>query len=134
MDDTLSNRCSSAELDSCAQEDENGNIVREKIKDTDVIAQYKTMRETLVFLTHLNCDDTESIMLSKLTEQLETLPSLCRFQLQQVASYVLSLFEPSAQLYQQAPISADLRRAPQSSADLPSTSRRRSPLTSADLR
>ena len=52
-------------------EDENGNIVREKIKDTDVIAQYKTMRETLVFLTHLNCDDTESIMLSKLTEQLD---------------------------------------------------------------
>ena len=45
----------------------------------------------------------------QLTEQLETLPSLCRFQLQQVASYVLSLFEPSAQLYQQAPISADLR-------------------------
>lgn len=37
-----------------------------------------------------------------LTEQLETLPSLCRFQLQQVASYVMSLFEPSAQLYQQA--------------------------------
>ena len=44
-----------------------------------------------------------------LNEQLDTLPSLCRFQLQQVASYVLSLFEPSAQLYQQAPTSADLR-------------------------
>ena len=38
----------------------------------------------------------------QLTEQLETLPSLCRFQLQQVASYVLSLLEPSATLYQQA--------------------------------
>ena len=38
----------------------------------------------------------------QLTEQLETLPSLCRFQLQQVASYVLSLFEPCATLYQQA--------------------------------
>mmetsp|Transcript_11902 Transcript_11902/g.18076 ORF Transcript_11902/g.18076 Transcript_11902/m.18076 type:complete len:1092 (+) Transcript_11902:405-3680(+) len=50
-------------------EDENGDIVRETTKDTDVIAQYKTMRETLVFLTHLNCDDTESIMLVKLTAQ-----------------------------------------------------------------
>lgn len=52
-------------------EDENGDIVRETTKDTDVIAQYKTMRETLVFLTHLNCDDTESIMLAKLTEQVD---------------------------------------------------------------
>jgi len=52
-------------------EDENGDIVRETTKDTDVIAQYKTMRETLVFLTHLNCDDTEQIMLSKLTEQVD---------------------------------------------------------------
>ena len=50
-------------------EDENGDIVRETTKYTDVIAQYKMMREALVFLTHLNCDDTESIMLSKLTEQ-----------------------------------------------------------------
>ncbi|KAL7553456.1 hypothetical protein ACHAWF_016738 [Thalassiosira exigua] len=50
-------------------EDENGDIVRETTKDTDVIAQYRTMRETLVYLTHVNCDDTESIMLSKLTAQ-----------------------------------------------------------------
>ena len=52
-------------------EDENGDIVRETTKDTDVIAQYKTMRETLVFLTHLNYEDTESIMLAKLTEQVD---------------------------------------------------------------
>mmetsp|Transcript_47984 Transcript_47984/g.71095 ORF Transcript_47984/g.71095 Transcript_47984/m.71095 type:complete len:1091 (-) Transcript_47984:476-3748(-) len=52
-------------------EDENGDIVRETTKDTDVIAQYKTMRETLVYLTHLNCDDTESIMLAKLTLQVD---------------------------------------------------------------
>ncbi|VEU38479.1 unnamed protein product [Pseudo-nitzschia multistriata] len=50
-------------------EDENGDIVRETTKDTDVIAQYKTMRDTLVYLTHLNCEDTESIMLSKLSDQ-----------------------------------------------------------------
>ena len=52
-------------------EDENGDIVRETTKDTDVIAQYKTMRDTLVYLTHLNPDDTESIMLQKLTEQVD---------------------------------------------------------------
>ena len=52
-------------------EDENGDIVRETTKDTDVIAQYKTMKETLVYLTHLNCEDTESIMLAKLTEQVD---------------------------------------------------------------
>ncbi len=52
-------------------EDENGDIVRETTKDTDVIAQYKTMRETLIYLTHLNCDDTESIMLVKLTAQVD---------------------------------------------------------------
>lgn len=33
---------------------QNGDIVREQQKDTEVIAQYKTMREALVFLTHLN--------------------------------------------------------------------------------
>jgi exportin-1 len=52
-------------------EDENGDIVRETTKDTDVIAQYKTMRDTLVYLTHLDCDDTESIMLAKLTDQVD---------------------------------------------------------------
>ncbi len=44
-------------------EDDNGEIVRETTKDTEVIAQYKTMKETLVFLTHLNYQDTESIIL-----------------------------------------------------------------------
>jgi len=52
-------------------EDENGEIVRETTKDTDAIALYKTMRETLVFLTHLGVDETESIMLEKLTRQID---------------------------------------------------------------
>lgn len=52
-------------------EDENGDIVRETTKDTDVIAQYKTMRDTLVYLTHLNPEDTEGIMLSRLAEQVD---------------------------------------------------------------
>ena len=50
-------------------EDEDGSIVRETTKDTDAIAQYKTMRDTLVYLTHLDNEDTENIMLSKLAAQ-----------------------------------------------------------------
>lgn len=50
-------------------EDDDGHIVRELTKDTEVIAQYKTMREAIVFLTHLNYDDTELIMLQKLELQ-----------------------------------------------------------------
>lgn len=49
--------------------DENGEIVRENTKDTEVIAQYKTMREAVVYLTHLNYDDTETVMLEKLEYQ-----------------------------------------------------------------
>lgn len=52
-------------------EDDNGEIVREKTKDTDAIALYKTMRETLVFLTHLDTSNTEDIMLSKLALQID---------------------------------------------------------------
>ncbi|CAN0024501.1 unnamed protein product, partial [Ectocarpus sp. 8 AP-2014] len=46
-----------------------GEVVRETTKDTEAIAQYKSMRETLVYLTHLNNDDTEQIMLEKLSKQ-----------------------------------------------------------------
>ena len=51
-------------------EDENGNIVRETMKDNDVLMQYKTMKETLVFLSHLDHDDTETQMIGKLSLQL----------------------------------------------------------------
>jgi hypothetical protein len=40
-----------------------------------VIAQYKTMREALVYLTHLDQEDTESIMLEKLAQQVSQLLS-----------------------------------------------------------
>lgn len=50
-------------------EDENGNIVRETMKDNDVLAQYKSMRETLIYLCHLDHEDTESQMLDKLRVQ-----------------------------------------------------------------
>ncbi|XP_024637721.1 protein EXPORTIN 1A isoform X2 [Medicago truncatula] len=51
-------------------EDENGNIVRETLKDNDVLVQYKIMRETLIYLAHLDHDDTEKQMLRKLSKQL----------------------------------------------------------------
>eukprot|EP01132_Coremiostelium_polycephalum_P002416 gene2416-2983_t len=47
-------------------EDENGNIVRDTAKDTDALALYEVMRETLIFLTHLDSKNTEDIMLEKL--------------------------------------------------------------------
>ncbi|CAM9918069.1 unnamed protein product [Choristocarpus tenellus] len=48
-----------------------GEIVRETTRDTEAIAQYKTMRETLVYLTHLNNEGTETIMLEKLSKQVD---------------------------------------------------------------
>jgi len=51
-------------------EDENGNIVRETMKDNDVLQQYKSMRETLVYLCHLDQEDTEMQMLEKLHQQM----------------------------------------------------------------
>ena len=51
-------------------EDENGNIVRETLKDNDVLVQYKIMRETLIYLAHLDHKDTETQMLDKLANQL----------------------------------------------------------------
>lgn len=50
-------------------EDENGNIVRETMKDTDTLARYKTMHETLVYLSNLGHEDTETQMLEQLRLQ-----------------------------------------------------------------
>mmetsp|Transcript_14742 Transcript_14742/g.44368 ORF Transcript_14742/g.44368 Transcript_14742/m.44368 type:complete len:1072 (-) Transcript_14742:108-3323(-) len=52
-------------------EDEDGSIVREKTKDTAVIAQYQQQSETLVFLTHLDYERTQDIMLDKLAKQVD---------------------------------------------------------------
>lgn len=43
--------------------------MREFIKETDTITLYKSMRECLVLLTHLDYDDTEVIMTQKLARQ-----------------------------------------------------------------
>ena len=50
-------------------ENEHGEVVREFMKDTDAINNYKNMRETLVYLTHLDYHDTERIMTEKLQNQ-----------------------------------------------------------------
>lgn len=50
-------------------ENENGEVVREFMKDTNSINLYKNMRETLVYLTHLDYADTERIMTEKLCHQ-----------------------------------------------------------------
>ncbi|XP_011311556.1 exportin-1 [Fopius arisanus] len=50
-------------------ENENGEVVREFMKDTDSINLYKNMRETLVYLTHLDYADTEKVMTEKLQNQ-----------------------------------------------------------------
>ena len=50
-------------------ENDQGEVVREFMKDTDSINMYKNMRETLVYLTHLDYADTERIMTEKLQGQ-----------------------------------------------------------------
>ena len=50
-------------------ENEQGEVVREFMRDTDSINMYKNMRETLVYLTHLDYADTERIMTEKLANQ-----------------------------------------------------------------
>jgi len=50
-------------------ENDQGEVVREFMKDTDSINLYKNMRETLVYLTHLDYTDTEKIMTEKLANQ-----------------------------------------------------------------
>jgi exportin-1 len=53
------------------RQDENGEVLREITKDTDAIALYKQMRDTLVYLTHLDVDNTEFIMVKQLSEQMD---------------------------------------------------------------
>lgn len=52
-------------------ENDEGEIVREFVKESDTIQLYKTTRECLVYLTHLDVVDTESIMSDKLSRQVD---------------------------------------------------------------
>lgn len=47
-------------------EDENGDIVKQTVKDSNTQALYKTMRETLIYLAHLDHKDTANQMGEKL--------------------------------------------------------------------
>lgn len=50
-------------------ENDEGEIVREFVKESDTITLYKSVREVLVYLTHLDVIDTENIMRTKLGKQ-----------------------------------------------------------------
>lgn len=52
-------------------ENDEGEIVREFVKESDTIQLYKSMREVLVYLTHLDVVDTEQIMKGKLARQID---------------------------------------------------------------
>ncbi|KAI1914616.1 Karyopherin transporter [Ophidiomyces ophidiicola] len=52
-------------------ENDEGEIVREFVKESDTIQLYKTTRECLVYLTHLDVVDTENIMADKLSKQVD---------------------------------------------------------------
>ncbi|KAI1117403.1 CRM1 C terminal-domain-containing protein [Nemania sp. NC0429] len=52
-------------------ENDEGEIVREFVKESDTVQLYKTIRECLVYLTHLDVIDTETIMTEKLQKQVD---------------------------------------------------------------
>ncbi|KAF8544087.1 CRM1 C terminal-domain-containing protein [Trichophaea hybrida] len=52
-------------------ENDEGEIVREFVKESDTIQLYKATRECLVYLTHLDVIDTENIMSEKLAKQVD---------------------------------------------------------------
>lgn len=53
-------------------ENDEGEIVREFMKEGDTITLYKSMREVLVYLTHLDTQDTENVMTDKLSKQVNS--------------------------------------------------------------
>ncbi|KAG9102029.1 Karyopherin transporter [Ceratobasidium sp. UAMH 11750] len=52
-------------------ENDEGEVVREVLKESDTIVLYKAMREVLVYLTHLDVLDTENILTEKLAKQVD---------------------------------------------------------------
>lgn len=52
-------------------ENDEGEVVREFLKESDTIVLYKSMRELLVYLTHLDVLDTENILTEKLAKQVD---------------------------------------------------------------
>lgn len=52
-------------------ENDEGEIVRESLKESDTIVLYKSMKEVLVYLTNFDVADTEDIMTAKLSRQMD---------------------------------------------------------------
>ena len=52
-------------------ENKNGNIVRETMKDNDVLVQYKIMRQILIYLSHLDHEDTEKTYAEEIKQAAE---------------------------------------------------------------
>ncbi|KAF8610265.1 hypothetical protein BDV93DRAFT_517416 [Ceratobasidium sp. AG-I] len=52
-------------------ENDEGEVVREILKESDTVVLYKAMREVLVYLTHLDVLDTENILTEKLSKQVD---------------------------------------------------------------
>jgi exportin-1 len=52
-------------------ENEEGEIVREFMKEGDTMTLYKSMRKLLLYLTHLDVTDTENILTEKLAKQVD---------------------------------------------------------------
>ncbi|KAF8520214.1 CRM1 C terminal-domain-containing protein [Hysterangium stoloniferum] len=52
-------------------ENDEGEIVREFMKESDTIVLYKSMHDLLVYLTHLDVQDTENILTEKLQKQVD---------------------------------------------------------------
>ncbi|KAI7893630.1 nuclear export factor CRM1 [Mucor mucedo] len=52
-------------------ENDEGEIVRESMKESDTIVLYKSMKEVLVYLTNFDVADTENIMTIKLAKQMD---------------------------------------------------------------
>lgn len=52
-------------------ENDDGEIVRVVYQESDTITLYKSLRDVLVYLTHLDLNDTKEIMLEKLDRQVD---------------------------------------------------------------
>ncbi|KAJ3874543.1 Crm1-F1 [Lentinula edodes] len=52
-------------------ENEEGEVVREYLQETDTIVLYKSMRELMVYLTHLDVVDVETILTQKMAAQID---------------------------------------------------------------
>lgn len=52
-------------------ENDEAEIVRVFVKESDTIMLYQSMRKLLVFLTHLDVNDTRNIMMDKLSKQID---------------------------------------------------------------